>query len=132
MSLCIYDLPTEILAEIVTRDFATFKAALLAPKIGPRMCSRYIQNIARGKFLRVEDTNCYIKYYLDGKLHNTKGPAVIYKDVYMCVSVGRCYKTYVQRKIVPKIRSEYWKYGVFIYATTPTKIRIDAAECAKN
>ncbi len=132
MSLCIYELPIEILADIITKDFETFKAALQAPKIGLKACSRYIQNIAKSKFLRVEDTPSYTKYYLDGKLHNAHGPAVIYKDIYMCVSVGRCYKTYVQRKIVPKIRSEYWKHGTFIYAITSTGSRINTIEYAKN
>jgi hypothetical protein len=80
MKITIFDLPIEIISLIVTNDFETYRAAILAPGIGPLTCHQYVQMMARDKFITVVEEKYAICYYVGGILHRTDGPAIINKE----------------------------------------------------
>jgi hypothetical protein len=74
----ILELPIEILTIIATKDFETFKAAILVPGLGPRLCCEYSQNYAKGKFIKIIiDNRGFKKYYTNDVIHRVDGPAFI-------------------------------------------------------
>jgi hypothetical protein len=105
----ILQLPIEILTIIVTDSLATFRAAILAPGIGPRLCCEYTQRYAKSKFTEVKIFTNETLYYCAGKLHRKDGPAIIGKGGYEEYFIsGKRHRADGPAKIFRNGEVEYW------------------------
>jgi hypothetical protein len=112
-SINILQLPIEILTIIVTDTLSTFKAAILVPSLGLKLCSEYSQQYAKSKFTEVKIFTNETKYYRAGKLHCDDGPAIVSKAGYEAYFInGKRHRVDGPARIWPNGQLEYFQNDV--------------------